>query len=266
MISLDEGQYFGTAVQSTEQLGFKLSVTHYDKGSSIEAHCHANHYLSILTKGSYWEEHDQKQCLVKAGDIVFRPKSYVHRNHFQDQESTCFNIEFKKEWREMVDAQLDFPKQFAQYASSWHPGLFQILLTFDHRYDADEVLEILYSWLYQENQMPVLPVKPSRVAKETCQIIASELDVFHTLNSLGRRVFVHPIYLARAFKAYTGMTISRFQMREKLALVVHLLLNTGLKISDISFQCGFYDDAHLIRSFRSHYGISPHQFRLRLKS
>ncbi len=166
----------------------------------------------------------------------------------------------------MVDAQLNFPEQFAQYASSWHPGLFQILLTFDHRYDADEVLEILYNWLYQENQIPALPVKPSRVAKETCQIIANELEVFHTLNSLSQRVFVHPIYLARAFKAYTGMTISRFQMREKLALVVHLLLNTGLKISDISFQCGFYDDAPLIRSFRSHYGISPHQFRLRLKS
>ena len=246
MINLGEGQYFGKAIQSTDRPRFKLSLTRYEGGESIEAHCHSNHYLSILTQGSYVEDNGSDSRLIQAGDIVFRPSHYVHQNLFQDRASTCFNIEFKEGWGEEIFNDFNFPTHFIKYTSVKHPGIFQILWAHNQEGDADAVLEILYHWLHHSNPMDLPSRKSLRVVQEVC-------------------VYVHPAYLARAFKKHMGLTISQHQMRVKLAQVVRQLLDTQLKLSDISFQYGFYDDAHLIRAFKRHYGISPHQFRLRIK-
>lgn len=265
MINLGEGQYFGKAIQSTDRPKFKLSLTSYEGGESIEAHCHRNHYLSILTQGSYVEDNGAESRLIRAGDIVFRPSHYVHQNLFQDRASTCFNIEFKEGWGEEILRDFSFPTQFTKYTSVKYPGIFQILWAHNQEDDADSVLEILYDWLQHANTLDMAIQKSLRVVQEVCKILSSELEVFHSLGQLSARVYVHPAYLARAFKRHMGMTISQHQMRIKLTHVVRQLLDTHLRLSELSFQYGFYDDAHLIRAFKRHYGISPHQFRLRIK-
>lgn len=265
MINLGEGQYFGKAIQSTDRPRFKLSLTRYEGGESIEAHCHRNHYLSILTQGSYVEDNGSDSKLIQAGDIVFRPSHYIHQNLFQDRASTCFNIEFKEGWGEETLNDFRFPAHFTTYNSVKHPGIFQILWAHNKGVNVESVLEILYAWLYQASKMELPLRKSLRIVQEVCDILSSEVEVFHSLSQLSARVYVHPTYLARAFKKHQGLTISQYQMRVKLDHVVRQLLDTQLKLSDISFQYGFYDDAHLIRAFKRHYGISPHQFRLRIK-
>ena len=76
---------------------------------------------------------------------------------------------------------------------------------------------------------------------------------------------VHPTYLTRAFKEKNGLTIGEFQIQSKLSNAINLLLNTSLSIGEISHKNEFYDDAHLTRSFKSVYRVSPHQFRLTVK-
>lgn len=265
MINLDEGQYFGKALQSTDEPRFKLSLTSYEKGERIQAHCHSNPYLSVLTRGTYIEDNGSVSRLIRAGDIVFRPSQYIHQNIFQDRASTCFNIEFKGGWEKEAMNSLAFPSRFATYSSDSHPAIFRILWAHHRDVKTEAVLQILYNWLNEVNAAETSYRKSRRVVVEAQQILSTELDEFHSLQSLSKRIFVHPVYLASTFKKYTGKTISQYQMRIKLAHAVELLLNTKLKLSEISFQLGFYDDAHLIRTFKGHYGISPHQFRLRTK-
>ncbi len=266
MINLKEGQYFGKALHSTDQARFKLSLTSYEKGEQIEAHCHSNHYLSILTQGSYVEDDGQESRVIRAGDIVFRPSHYIHQNTFRDRRSTCFNIEFKEGWNTGVSEELNFPPHFIKYTAISYPTIFQILWAHQAEENTEAVLEILYDWLSEVNQVEAPGKKSLRVVQEVISILSTELDRFHSLQSLSKRVYVHPGYLARAFKKHMGRTISQYQMCVKLEKVVETLLNTPLKLSEISFQFGFYDDSHLIRAFKSHYRISPHQFRLRIKS
>jgi len=97
------------------------------------------------------------------------------------------------------------------------------------------------------------------------QILENELDCFHSIQSLSERVYVHPMYLIRAFKERIGITIGEYQLKMKIENSVSLLMNTSLSISDISYRNGFYDDAHFIRTFKSVYSTSPHQFRLSMK-
>lgn len=126
-------------------------------------------------------------------------------------------------------------------------------------------LEFISEWLFQINNITDVGRFKSLV-KKVIEIVEDEIECFHSLESLSKKVFVHPVYLARAFKQATGITIGAYQLNLKLTNAFSLLLNTALPISDITHRYGFYDDAHFIRSFKSIYTISPHQFRLAIKS
>ncbi len=263
-LSLKEGEYLGSYLKTYENAFLKLSTTIYDPHRKIERHYHSNDYISILIKGNYLEKNTYT-IPIEAGSILYRPAFYSHENLFANEGGVCFNIELKSGWEEWCELKLDLPKQFKKYRPGSFPSLYQLLVNFQSELSEDTVLELIYNWAFSSSQLPV-PQSDHPWLIKVKGILENELDIFHSLQSLSERSFVHPTYLARAFKLKTGMTIGEYQLKAKLSNALSLLLNSSLSISDISFQNGFYDDAHFIRAFKSLYKISPHRFRLTLKS
>jgi AraC-like DNA-binding protein len=139
-----------------------------------------------------------------------------------------------------------------------------LLYSFLNDCNEDLAYELICDWIFQVNP-DSKTFKYQKWIKKVVSIVENELDEFHTLDGLSERVFVHPTYLARAFKEKIGLTIGEYQIKSKLSNAINLLLNTSLSISEISYKNGFYDDAHFIRRFKSVYNVSPHQFRLTIK-
>ena len=78
LINLKEGEYFGNKLKSHENSFFKLSMTINEPNSRTEKHYHDNVYVSIPIKGVYKEKNKITDSLICSGDIVFRPKAYIH--------------------------------------------------------------------------------------------------------------------------------------------------------------------------------------------
>ena len=108
ILNLSVGEYFGKQLKSIDHSFFKLSSTCNDHNTKTERHYHTNDYVSILSVGKYYEK-NKSTSLVKTGDIVFRPSDYVHENRFDAFKNTCFNIEFKSDWRQHLDLNLSLP-------------------------------------------------------------------------------------------------------------------------------------------------------------
>ncbi|BDG72241.1 AraC family transcriptional regulator [Roseomonas fluvialis] len=68
-------------------------------------------------------------------------------------------------------------------------------------------------------------------------------------------------HFARAFKAATGQTPHQFVMARRLAHALRLLARTSQSITSVAVCCGFSDQAHLTRCFRSRYGTTPAAYR-----
>jgi AraC-like DNA-binding protein len=265
MVNLAEGTYFGEVVKAKEINFFKLSLTRYDEFCIIDEHAHDNSYLSILTTGSYLEKSSNNTNQINPGDILFRPQIYTHQNRFNHSPATCFNIEFKTGCDTELDLKLKLPHQCVQYRTATVPSLYKLLLNFKSGSDPDLTFEFIFDWLCTINQVPHIGSHLPWV-ELVATILEQELEVHHSLKDIAARVCVHPVYLARAFKERKGLTIGEYQLKFKLAHAASRLLNTSEPITRIAFSHGFCDDPHFIRSFNAVYGISPYQFRLRIKS
>lgn len=235
----------------------------YETKANILPHTHENDYLSILIQGTYAERGQRVWSRISPGEILYRPAGYEHANDFQESGGRCFNIELQEDFARYFDCKV--PEKFVQFVSGSFPMLYQLYFATKNRLEDDSLEEYVLSFLQEVNESTKVQNAPGWVEK-TKRILENELDKFHSLEDLSERVHVHPVYLARAFKQRTGTTIGNYQMRRKLENAFKMLIETTDTISRVSHCNGFFDDAHFIRSFKATYGMSPHQFRLRLKS
>jgi AraC family transcriptional regulator len=256
-IGLKQGQYFGHLHGHHEDNVFCCSITHYEPEAKIGKHYHENDYVSLLIHGKYSENHRLQNQLLEPGNSIFRPALYDHANDFLPVGGACLNIEFKKDWQHNLDLKYALPDSAHIYPTGTFTSLYRLLRAMSE--GTELVREYIIDWLSESNPTPV----PTRLPwlSKAMQIIENETTQTHTIDSLAYRVCVHPIYLSRAFKQRTGFTVGEYQLKAKITKAMQLLFTTNQPIGEIAIGCGFYDAAHLIRSFRLVYGTTPKSFR-----
>ncbi|MES1249601.1 MAG: helix-turn-helix transcriptional regulator, partial [Chitinophaga rupis] len=82
-----------------------------------------------------------------------------------------------------------------------------------------------------------------------------------TLSGLANSLNVHPVHLSREFSKHFDTTLGEYIRTIKVQRALSLLPNNKLSLTDISFECGFADQSHFIRSFRSYYQVTPLFYR-----
>ncbi|MBO0331460.1 alpha/beta fold hydrolase [[Muricauda] lutisoli] len=68
----------------------------------------------------------------------------------------------------------------------------------------------------------------------------------------------------RDFKHIYGTTPSRWIKFKRLEYAKKLLIGTDLHINQISYDCGFINSSHFIKSFKEQYDLPPHQYRTQI--
>lgn len=91
--------------------------------------------------------------------------------------------------------------------------------------------------------------------------IHANLSANLSLTRLAEQCHFHPVYLSRAYKEATGMTISDYISQVKLDKAKQLLRGSRYSVHEISEQLGFASDNYFCRWFRKNTRRSPHSFR-----
>ncbi|PYG89738.1 AraC-like DNA-binding protein [Ruminiclostridium sufflavum DSM 19573] len=71
--------------------------------------------------------------------------------------------------------------------------------------------------------------------------------------------------LKNLFKRFTGRNITGYILEKRADSAVHLLLDTGLSVEEISAKIGFETATGFSTSFKKHTGISPSAYRKRMQ-
>lgn len=87
-----------------------------------------------------------------------------------------------------------------------------------------------------------------------------------TLSALAREAAVHPAHLARAFRAHFGCSIGTFVRNRRIEAAARDLATSDATIAAVASAHGFTDQSHFTRQFRRHVGLTPREYRERVRS
>lgn len=83
----------------------------------------------------------------------------------------------------------------------------------------------------------------------------------HTLSTIAGEVEVHPVTLARAFRAAYGCTVGQYLRNLRMKDATRLLQETEDSIASVALTAGYADQSHFTNAFRRETGITPSRFR-----
>jgi len=92
-------------------------------------------------------------------------------------------------------------------------------------------------------------------------LIESRMGRDMTPDEIATAVGLSGRQFARLFNEHLGMTPKRFIIETRLRHARWLIESSGLSITEIAFETGFSDCAHLATSFKQKFGQSPSQLR-----
>ncbi len=100
------------------------------------------------------------------------------------------------------------------------------------------------------------------------ELIEISVNYIHTnfernisLGDIAKYVFLSPSYFTRAFKEETGMSPINYLIKVRIERARELLVDTGLKISDIALSVGFSNQQRFNEMFKKHTHHTPLQYR-----
>lgn len=82
---------------------------------------------------------------------------------------------------------------------------------------------------------------------------------------VAKKFYFNKEYFSRYFKSYMGITYTEYVMYYRAQKAEKAILQTDKRMIDIALENGFSDERRLINTFKKFYGITPFQYRKKVK-
>jgi AraC family transcriptional regulator len=72
---------------------------------------------------------------------------------------------------------------------------------------------------------------------------------------------LHPVYVARAFRAWYGCSLATYSRLLRLDRAIRMMMETDASLAHIAARAGYADQSHLTRAVRARIGTTPRALR-----
>lgn len=258
MNKLEKGTFFGTHYQKTVFDDIVLTDTEYTH-RKVDWHYHENPYFTFLLQGKLFEANKKESYYLEPGDLLFHHWQDAHYNIKPADFTRGFHIEMNQDWFFKYDLQLE---GFEGSVHLKNPVVKNLV----SKIFIDSKINDEYSNLNIESSLIQIFTtiqgnsdrsfsKPIWVKK--LQELLHEEETNHSLKSLSSILEIHPIHLSREFSRYFGTSLGNYMRLMKLNKAFHLLTTKQFSMTEVCYQCGFYDQSHFISSFKRIYNATP---------
>jgi len=85
-------------------------------------------------------------------------------------------------------------------------------------------------------------------------------DFFDNIDNVPNRYGITSRYLQKLFLQYTGLTPKLYSKINRFQNSLKLLNNRDASLTSIAYDCGYFDQSHFIREFKSFTGCTPSSY------
>ena len=108
-----------------------------------------------------------------------------------------------------------------------------------------------------------MPLVKNEAMRGVAEYISKNFRGKITLKELAKAAKMSQRSINRYFNDYFGTTPLKYVNRVRLDAACHELVYTNESIANIAVRCGFFDQSHLAREFRTNFNVTPRNYRLR---
>jgi AraC family transcriptional regulator len=221
----------------------------------MPAHAHDDAGVSVVLDGAVVEEAHHTSVTARAGWAVVKPAGTVHANRFGPTGATLLALVP----RVGADDTLPACWSWIDRATVLQSALR--LLRSPHEQgaalDADALTELVAS-LAEERDGRTDAAWLRRVKRT----LDDPAETPPSVAALAADAAVHPVYLARRFRARFGVSIRQYRQIVQVRRAIQLVVGSRRPLSEIAHSCGFADHSHMCRSFQIVARVNPRALRV----
>jgi AraC-like DNA-binding protein len=131
--------------------------------------------------------------------------------------------------------------------------------------DYSEYEEFEEKRAHQALQMTLSNDTKPQMIQEAIQYITSHLNEDLELEKIAAHCLVSHYYLSHLFRKETGQTVTAFIKKSRIDKAKELLKRPDYSVADVAYSVGFQDPNYFSKSFRSYVGITPTEFRSKIR-
>ena len=245
--------------------GFSLRAGVHAAGSEIPWHEHVGATLCLAVRGAFREYSRGRAVTCYPSTLKVTPAGEPHRNRFDLGDTRGLLVE-------VTSVPLPAGRPFVRVLDErlhceGGAAVAVALRVYEEFTRPDAVTPLAVEGLLLE--LLVALARGGQPAGEPrARWLADARELLHaefrdapTLRTVAASVGVHPVTLARAFRATYGCTMGDYVRRLRVDFAARALRATDRPISEIALESGFADQSHFSNVFRRQLGIAPGRFR-----
>lgn len=264
MKQLLTGEFFGQTYQTIHLDGITLTDTEYTL-DRVDWHYHENAYFTFILQGNVIEGNKKEIYNCSAGSLLFHNWQDPHYNIKPEGYTRGFQIELKNTWFNALDFNIDQLQGSLKIANVDIKLLLYKIFKETKIEDNTTALSIqtlllqALSEMFRESQIQLEknPIWVQRIK----EILFYEFSDTLSLDYLSKTLDIHPVHLSRDFSKYFNSNLGDYLRKLKVEKSYSLLSEQELSLTEIAYGCGFSDQSHFNRCFKSVSGMSPKHFR-----
>ncbi len=234
--------------------GQLLTLTSHRSDYEIPPHRHINDYLCIVLNGGFAEQEGTRFHERLSGCYFTHQAGETHHDRFGPRGAMCVNLHFPAGDTGLAidgicpaQTRVKAEKLAFELAASLREELVMASL-------AAEIMGDLNA-----------PVPPRRDQGKwidwLVQAISDEPRRRWSLRELAEIADRHPVRVAQAFRAKTGISLGAFQRTRRLTSLSLALRHGKGSLAALAADFGYFDQSHMTSEFRAAFGISPGRYR-----
>lgn len=224
----------------------------------MEPHDHKETQISFIIHGSNHEKSEITNThFGRPAEVIIKPKGLIHNNTFSN-DCTILTVQLKEE----DHTKLRNDGMLKEWRSLSCNGSYQLLSSImnckterDYYVRLNEVL----SSFSKVKQGTV--DNPPQWLLEVKYLLENSFHSVIKNAEIGLAFDRHPVYIARMFKRYFGMSMKKYVKLLRTNAAMKSIVSEEDILAGVAIKNGFTDQSHLNRVFKAQTGFTPYEFK-----
>jgi len=257
---LEKGAYLGKVIDLSEVDGILAGATSYYPGDGTGLmHYHENPHLSFVLSGGGIVKDKSSEFERAPGQLMFFHAGEAHQCITKRFPTRNVNLEIEFGFlqdNKITESAVNNSIQKNPNAKFIMLKVYKELLAADD-FSGPSIKMLLFNLVCAAQ---VIKKSQPHWVGIIYEMMNDKWNEPLSLRDLAVASGVHPVTVSKFFPEYFSCTFGEYMRRLKIEKSLQMIKNSPLSLTDITYECSFYDQSHFTRTFKHLTGFLPNAY------